>query len=98
MTPNPFYYAFVWKPESGKLRGEIIDIQDYLARLKMGGRLHSFTGRKATVCVVDFDHTISREQKLDFAAMFMRGEYVTISVDLKNLTGEVKRGTPPPGY
>lgn len=96
MMNNPFYYAMVWKPEFGKLHGEILTLAEYTERLKMGARLHSFTGRTATVAVIDFDQTISREQKLDFAVMFMRGDYVTITVDLKYLTSEIKHGTPPP--
>jgi hypothetical protein len=93
---NPFYYAKVWKGQGDKLNGQILDIEEYLFLLKKGHILFSFTGRKATVCVLTENSLITRLQALDFATMFMRGTYVTISVDLKNLTSTTAAGTPPP--
>lgn len=93
---NPFYYAVVWRGEGDVLIGEILDIERYQDRIYQGYRLHSFTGRKATVCVLDNDRTIERIHKLDFATMFMRGAYVTISVNLRDLTSTTTAGSPPP--
>ena len=93
---NPFYYATVWRGMYAQVIGEIISLETYQKYLKEGQTLHSFTGRQATVCVISADPTINRSMKLDFATMFMKGTYVTISVDLKNLTSTTTKGTPPP--
>lgn len=95
---NPFYYAQIWRDNKGAIIGEIIDIKEYVALLRGGLRLHSFTGRTATVCLLDEDVTITREMKLDFAIIFMKGRYVTITVNLKDLTSTTTTGSPPPDY
>lgn len=93
---NPFYYANIWQGGDNKIVGEIIPLEHYQTLLKMGYQLWSFTGRKATVCVVTNDRPVTRKLALDFATMFMKGSYVTISVDLKNLTSTTTNGNPPP--
>jgi hypothetical protein len=96
MANNLFYYVKVWCGLGKSLNGTLINIQEYQSLLHSGYVLHSFTGRVATVCVVSQDLGITRIQKLDFATIFMKGEYVTISVDLKNLTSTTTIGKPPP--
>jgi len=93
---NPFFYANIWHGGDNKIVGEIIPMSRYQQLIKMGYTLWSFTGRKATVCVVTNDRQVTRLIALDFASMFMKGSYVTISVDLKNLTSTTTVGSPPP--
>jgi hypothetical protein len=95
---SPFYYAVVWRGKQDKILGTMLTIQEYQSDLKYGAKLWSFTGRKATVCVVTFDNIITRETALDFAIMFMKGKYVTIAVDLKTLTSTATAGSEPPCY
>jgi len=98
MANTPFYYANVWHGGDGKIVGEIIPLDHYQRLLKMGYKLWSFTGRTATVCIVTNDFPVTREIALDFAVMFMKGRYVTVNVDLKNLTSTTTAGSPPPCY
>jgi hypothetical protein len=93
---NPFYYAEVWHNTPNTLVGNILDLPTYTQYLKSGAKLWSFTGRKATVCIVTTDILVTRLEALDFATMFMRGTYVTVTVDLKNLTSTTTNGSPPP--
>lgn len=93
---NPFFYANVWHGGDKKIVGEIIPLSHYQTLLKLGYTLFSFSGRKATVCIVTNDRQVTRLIALDFATMFMKGSYVTISVDLKNLTSTTTNGSPPP--
>lgn len=95
---NPFFYALVWHGGDDKIVGEIIPIDHYQTLLKMGYKLWSFTGRTATVCIVTNDRIVTRLQALDFAIMFMKGRYVTITVNLKDLTSTTTVGSPPPCY
>ena len=95
---NPFYYAEIWHSTPKLVVGSMVDLPTYQRYIKGGCRLFSFTGRIATVCIVTNDEDISRLQALDFATMFMRGTYVTITVDLKNLTSTTVNGKPPPCY
>jgi len=85
---NPFHYAIVWRGNSSNLVGAIIDIDEYKDLLKKRYTLHSFTGRTATVCLISQDETITRNEKLNFAIMFMAGKYKTIHVDLNKLTSK----------
>ena len=85
---NPFHYAIVWRGNSSNLVGAIIDIDEYKDLLKKRYTLHSITGRTATVCLISQDETITRNEKLNFAIMFMAGKYKTIHVDLNKLTSK----------
>ena len=85
---NPFHYAIVWRGNSSNLVGAIIDIDEYKDLLKKRYTLHSFTGRTATVCLISQDESITRNEKLNFAIMFMAGKYKTIHVDLNKLTSK----------
>ena len=93
---NPFYYANIWHGGNKKIVGEIIPLDHYQQLLKQRYTLWSFTGRTATVCIVTNDPQVTRLIALDFATMFMKGTYVTISVDLKELTSTTTAGSPPP--
>jgi len=95
---NPMYYAVVWWGGDGRLIGTMLELQDYLQNLKHGYELQSFAGRTATVCILSKDKEITREQKLDFAVMFMKGMYQTIYVNLRTLESETVIGSQPPCY
>jgi hypothetical protein len=90
---NPFYYAKLWHGGGNKITGEIIPLVDYQELLAMGYKLWSFTGRTATIAIVTNDYFVTRTEALDFAIMFMKGTYATISVDLKPLATKVTFGS-----
>lgn len=90
---NPFYYAKLWHGGGNKITGEIIAIEDYKELIHMGYKLWSFTGRAATVAIVTNDYFVTHAEALDFAIMFMKGSYVTISVDLAKLDAKIIFGS-----
>lgn len=92
-TNNPFYYAKLWHGGGNKITGEIIPLADYSELLHMGYKLYSFTGRTATVCIVTNDYFVTRAEALDFAIMFMKGAYATITVDLAKLDATITFGS-----
>lgn len=95
---QPFYYANIWRGGDNKIVGEIITYQRYQECLNSRYRLWSFTGHRATVCIVTNGAGITRANALDFAIMFMKGTYVTITVDLDKCTSTTIAGSPPPCY
>lgn len=93
---TPYHYARIWRGLDKKIIGQILTLPEYQTDLKLGATLWSFTGRRATVCIVTFENDVYRETALDFAIMFMKGTYVTITVDLANLPSTTTNGSPPP--
>lgn len=93
---NPFFYFEVWLGANNKLIGSQLNINEYQELIERGYYLHSFTGRRATVAVVNSNPFITRSHKLDFAITFMEGKLVRTDVDLNKLTITTTVLNPPP--
>jgi len=90
------FWIDVWEGGFG-LVGEVLNREKFEQRKYSYGdmwHVDYFRGKIATVMVVTDMRYITREQALWFATKFVKGEYKTVHVDLKELTSFTVEGKP----
>jgi len=90
------FWIDVWEGGFG-LVGEVLDRHSFEKRKYVYGdmwHVDYFRGKLATVLVITDMRYITKEQALWFATKFVKGEYRTIHVDLKELTSFTVAGKP----
>lgn len=86
----PFFHYSIWKNANDKVIGRELSIFEWIASKKRDCMQWDFKGKTAHCFVTTDDNDIDRKEALDFCIKAMAGDFITVEVDLKELSYHVR--------